>query len=123
MTTAAAGGAGIRPAGARAVRRGPGRLRVVGGSGRLRWWHGRLTLGLTLAGAMVGALAGVGTAFLEVGMQPVLLLEAYGAGAGLGASSGLLLGLVLGLLTGLVDRYLLPQVVRPRPAWRRYVRG
>lgn len=123
MTTAAAGGAGARRAAARHVHRAPTRLRIVGGSGRLQWWHGRLALGLTLAGAMVGALAGVGLAFLDVGLQPVLLLEAYGAGAGLGAAVGLVLGLVLGLLAGLVDRYLLPQVVRPRRAWLRHTRG
>ena len=123
MTTAAASGTGVRLAGARMVRRAPARLRIVGGSGRLRWWHGRLALGLTLAGAMLGALAGVALELLEVGMSPVLLLEAYGATAGLGAAAGLVLGLVLGLLAGLADRYLLPQVVRSRPTWLRYTRG
>lgn len=123
MTTAAARGTGVRLAGARLVRRAPARLRIVGGSGRLRWWHGRLALGLTLAGAMVGALAGVVLTFLEAGMQPVLLLEGYGATAGLGAAVGLVLGLVMGFLAGVADRYLLPQVVSSRPTWRRYTRG
>lgn len=123
MTTAAAGGTGVRLADARAVHQAPDRLRIKGSHGRLRWWHGRFTLGCTLAGAMVGALLGVAMAFLDVGVQPVLLLEAYGASAGLGAAIGLVLGLVLGFLAGLVDRYLLPKVVRPRPAWLRYTRG
>ena len=122
MTTAAAGGTGIRFAGARRVRRTRPRLRVVGGSGRLHWWHGRLTLGCTLAGAMVGALAGVALALLEVGVVPVALLQAYGATAGLGTAVGLVVGLVLGLVAGLADRYLLPQVVRPRSTWVRYRR-
>lgn len=122
MTTAAAGGSGIRFAGAHRVHRARPRLRVVGGSGRLNWWHGRLTLGCTLAGAMVGALAGVALALLEVGVVPRVLLEAYGATAGLGTAVGLVLGLLLGLLAGLADRYLLPQVIRPRPTWVRYRR-
>jgi hypothetical protein len=122
MTTAAAGGTHVRSAGAVPVHRAPARLRVVGGSGRLRWWHGRLTLGCTLAGAMVGALLGVAQAFLEVGAVPVALLEAYGAGAGLGTSIGLVTGLLLGLLAGLADRYLLPQLVHPRRSWIRHIR-
>jgi len=121
MTTVAAG-TGVRPAGARKVHRAPARLRIVGGSGRLNWWHGRLALGCTLAGAMIGALAGVALAFLEVGVVPAALLEAYGASAGLGTAIGLVVGLLLGLLAGLADRYLLPQVVRSRSTWIRYRR-
>lgn len=122
MTTAATGGTGVRLAGVRLVHRAPARLRIVGGSGRLRWWHGRLALGCTLGGAMAGALAVVALAFLEIGWQPVPLLEAYAAGAGLGTALGLMLGLGLGLAMALADRYLLPQVVRPRNAWLRYTR-
>lgn len=104
----------VRPVRSGAARH---RLRVVGGSGRLRWWHGRLALGLTLAGAMVGALYGVAQAVLAGNWVPVEALESYGAGAGLGASIGLVLGLAVGLLLGLVDRYVLPQVVEARPLW------
>ncbi len=83
----------------------------------MRWWHGRLTLGLTLFGAMVGALAGVAQAVLAGRWGPVEALESYGAGAGAGASAGLVLGLLTGLLLGLADRYVLPQVVGARPLW------
>ena len=122
MTTAAHDGRGVQVAGARVVRRAPRRLRIVGGSERLRWWHGRLTLGTTLAGAMVGALLGVVQGYYQSSLAPVPLLEAYGAGAGAGTSAGLVLGLVLGLMLGLVDRYLLPQDVSPRQVWVRYRR-
>lgn len=103
----------------RPVRSGAGRhrMRVVGGSARLRWWHGRLALGLTLAGAMVGALYGVAQSVLGGSWVPVEALESYGAGAGFGASIGLVLGLATGLLLGLVDRYVLPQEVATRPVW------
>lgn len=107
----------------RAVPSAPRRLRIVGGSSRLRWWHGRLTLGLTLAGAMVGALAGVGQAVLGGTLVPVEALESYGAGAGAGASAGLVLGLLLGLVLGLADRYVLPQAVRARPLWVQHHSG
>lgn len=123
MTTAMHDGQGLRFAGARAVHSPSHRLRVVGGSGRVHWWHGRLTLGLTLAGAMAGALLGVYQGFLENGASPVALLEAYGATAGLGASAGLVLGLVLGLALGLVDRYVLPQATVSTPLWVRYRRS
>ena len=122
MTTAAHDRPRLRVTGVRPVSSPSGRLRVVGGSGRLNWWHFRLTLGLTLAGAMVGALAGVAGAFLDNGVAPRALLEAYGATAGLGASIGLLAGLVLGLMAGLLDRYVLPQSVQSRPLWVRYRR-
>ena len=117
MTTAAAGGSGLRH-----VHRAPGRLRVTGGSPRLRLWHRRLALGGTLAGAMVGALAGVVLAFLRVGVAPLPLLEAYGAGAALGAGAGLAAGVVLGVLVGLTERYLLPQVVEPHHLWVKHTR-
>lgn len=97
-------------------------LRLVGGSARLRWWHGRLVLGATLLGAMAGALAGVAQGYLAAGVVPVRLLEAYGAGAGLGTSVGLVLGLVASLLLGLLDRYVRPQRVPARPVWIRYRR-
>ena len=122
MTTAAQDAPRLRVTGVRPVSSPSGRLRVVGGSGRLQWWHFRLTLGLTLAGAMVGALAGVATAFLDNGVAPRALLEAYGATAGVGASLGLLTGLVLGLMLGLLDRYVLPQSVPSRALWVRYRR-
>jgi hypothetical protein len=122
MTTAAQDGQRLRVTGVRPVSSPNGRLRVVGGSGRLRWWHFRLTLGLTLAGAMAGALAGVAVAFLDNGVAPRALLVAYGATAGVGASVGLLAGLVLGLVAGLLDRYVLPQSVQSRPLWVRYRR-
>ncbi len=93
-----------------------------GGSAPLHWWHPRLTLGLTLLGGMLGAVAGVVLAALDRGLAPVELLEACGATAGAGASAGLVLGLVLGLLLGLVHRYLLPQAVHPRRVWVRYRR-
>ena len=122
MTTAAVhGSAGRRQV--RAVPSAPRRLRVVGGSSRLRWWHGRLTLGLTLAGAMVGALAGVAQTLLGGSWVPVEALESYGAGAGAGASAGLVLGLLLGLVAGLADRYVLPQVVPARPLWVQHRNG
>lgn len=121
MTTAAVHGAGRRQV--RAVPSAPRRLRIVGGSGRLRWWHGRLALGLTLAGAMVGALAGVVQAVLGGSRVPVEALESYGAGAGAGASAGLVLGLLLGLALGLADRYVLPQAVRARPLWVQHRSG
>ena len=113
----------------RRVPRVPGRgrpaLRVVGGSERLRWWHGRLVLGLTLAGAMAGALFGIAQAVAAGTFDPVAALESYGAGAGLGTSIGLVAGLLLGLLLGLADRYVLPQAVPRRPLWvhHREVRG
>ncbi|MCY7363950.1 MAG: hypothetical protein LH469_01300 [Frankiaceae bacterium] len=107
----------------RAVPSAPRRLRVVGGSQRLRWWHGRLTLGLTLTGAMVGALAGVVQAVLAGSWVPVEALESYGAGAGAGASAGLVLGLLLGLVVGPTDRYVLPQVVAGRPLWVQHRNG
>ena len=123
MTTAAHDGQRLRVTGVRPVSTPSGRLRVVGGSGRVRWWHFRLTLGLTLVGAMLGALAGVALAFLDSGVAPRALLEAYGATAGLGAALGLLAGLVLGLVLGLLDRYVLPQSVEARPLWVRYRRS
>lgn len=101
----------------RVVPSAPRRMRVVGGSEPLRWWHARLTLGLTLAGAMLGALAGVAQSLLGGSWAPVETLESYGAGAGAGASAGLVLGLLLGLVLGLADRYVLPQVVAARPLW------
>lgn len=122
MTTAAQ--RRLELAGVRRVRRAPGRgrpaLRLVGGSGRLHWWHGRLTLGLTLLGAMGGAVFGIAQAVAAGTYSPVPALESYGAGAGLGAALGLLTGLLLGLLLGLADRYVLPQVVPRRPLWVRY---
>ena len=123
MTTATHDTQRPRVAGVRLQHRAASRLRVVGGSGRLHWWHSRLTLGLTLAGAMAGALLGVYLGFLDHGVAPVALLEAYGATAGVGASLGLLLGLLLGLMLGLLDRYVLPQSVQSRPVWVRYRRG
>ena len=123
MTTAAHDGQRLRVAGVRPVSQPSGRLRVVGGSGRLHWWHFRLTLGLTLAGAMLGALSGVALTFLSEGVAPRALLEAYGATAGLGAAIGLVLGLLLGLMLGLLDRYVLPQSVASRPLWVRYRRS
>lgn len=127
MTTTTHSGSGFRAGGLRLAAVRPAhfvsrRLRVVGAHGRLQWWHRRMTLGLTLAGAMIGALLGVGQAFLTSGIDPRALLEAYGATAGAGASLGLVLGLVLGLLFGVVDRYLMPQSVRPRRVWMRYRR-
>ena len=121
MTTAT-GGAGLELVDLRAVRPARSRLRIVGGSGRLHWWHGRLVLGATLAGAMVGALLGVVQGYLAVGLAPIALLEAYGAAAGFGASVGLVLGLALSVLIGLADRYLLPQSVPNRRVWVRYRR-
>ena len=123
MTTAAHPGPHLRVAAVRPQHREARRLRVVGGSGRLQWWHFRLTLGLTLVGAMVGALLGVVQEFLRSGAAPMTLLDSYGAGAGLGASLGLLLGLLLGLMLGLLDRYVLPQSVRSHPVWVRYRRS
>ena len=122
MTSTAYDATAPTRASVRPVRRASGRLRVVGGSGRLRWWHGRLVLGCTLAGAMVGALFGVVQAVLTQGPAPIQALESYGAGAGLGTSIGLVFGLVLALLIGLADRYVLPQSVRSRPVWVRYRR-
>ena len=106
----------------REVRTSRSRLRLVGGSAPLRWWHGRLVLAATVLGAMAGALLGVTQGYLASGIAPVALLEAYGAGAGLGTSVGLLTGLALSLLLGLADRYLLPQPVARRPLWVRYRR-
>lgn len=106
----------------REVRTSRSRLRLVGGSAPLRWWHGRLVLAATLLGAMAGALLGVTQGYLASGVAPLALLEAYGAGAGLGTSVGLLAGLALSLLLGLADRYLLPQPVARRPLWVRYRR-
>lgn len=123
MTTAAHPGPDLQVAAVRPLHGRARRLRVVGGSGPVQWWHFRLALGLTLAGAMVGALLGVVQEFLRSGPVPTSLLEAYGAGAGLGASLGLLLGLVLGLALGLLDRYVLPQSVPSHPVWVRYRRG
>lgn len=116
MTTAAVDGAAGRRS-VRAVASAPRRLRVVGGSQRMRWWYGRLTLGLTLTGAMVGALGGVAHGALAGRWMPVEALEAYGAGAGAGASAGLVLGLLVGLVIGLAGRYVLPQAVPARPLW------
>lgn len=116
MTTAAVRAVAARRT-VRAAPSAPHRVRLVGGSQRMRWWHGRLALGLTLAGAMVGALAGVAQAVLAGRWVPVEALESYGAGAGAGASAGLVLGLLIGLLLGLADRYVLPQVVDARPVW------
>jgi len=122
MTTAAVyEAAGLRQV--RAVPSAPRRLRVVGGSQRLRWWHGRLALGLTLAGAMAGALAGIAQTVLGGSWVPVQALESYGAGAGAGASAGLVLGLLTGLALGLADRYVLPQVVTARPLWVQHRNG
>ena len=123
MTIAAGGGRGPVLAGVRPVHRPARRLRVVGGHRRWHWWHPRLTLGLTLAAAMLGALLGVAMAFVDVGVEPVALLQAYGAGAGAGALVGLVLGLLAGLLLGLVDRFVRPQSVRSTPLWVRYRRG
>jgi hypothetical protein len=106
----------------RPVRRGASRLRVVGGSGRVDWWHPRLALGLTLFGMLLGALVGVTRTILDGVLTPVVALEAYGAGGGFGAAVGLLAGLVLGLFLGLADRYVLPQAVRPARVWVRYRR-
>lgn len=122
MTTTAYDGTHVTRDAVRAVPRMSRRLRVVGGSARLRWWRGRLVLGCTLAGAMLGALFGVAQVVLAEGFVPVRALESYGAGAGLGTSVGLVFGLVLGLLLGLADRYLLPQSVAARPVWVRYRR-
>ncbi|CAN5288724.1 hypothetical protein BH24ACT10_BH24ACT10_08310 [soil metagenome] len=98
-------------------------MRIVGGSQPMRWWRGRLTLGLTLVGAMVGAVAGVAQALLSGRWLLVETLESYGAGAGAGASAGLILGLASGLLLGLADRYVLPQVVAARPLWVQHRSG
>jgi MFS family permease len=122
MTTTAYGGDELRMASVRPVHLASRRLRVVGGSGRLRWWRGRLVLGFTLAGAMIGALYGVVQTYLAEGIAPMEALEAYGAGAGLGTSIGLVVGLLLAVVLGLADRYLLPQAVAPRPLWVRYRR-
>lgn len=122
MTTAAVDGAAdLRRV--QAVGSAPRRLRLVGGSDRLRWWRGRLTLGLTLAGAMAGALIGVVQAVLAGSWVPVQALESYGAGAGAGAGAGLALGLLLGVVLGLADRYVLPQVVAGQPLWVQHRRG
>ena len=122
MTTAAHPGTGLQLAAVQAVRGPRRRLRVVGGSAPLRWWRGRLVLGATLLGAMAGALLGVAQGYLAVGVAPVALLESYGAGAGLGTSVGLVLGLLVSVMLGLLDRYVLPQSVRPRAVWVRYRR-
>jgi hypothetical protein len=122
MTTTVYGGPGLRLASVRAVHLASRRLRVVGGSARLRWWRGRLVLGSTLVGAMVGALFGVVQTYLTQGIAPIEALESYGAGAGLGASVGLVTGLLLALLLGVADRYLLPQVRPAQPLWVRYRR-
>lgn len=100
----------------------PRRLRIVGGSGRLRWWHGRLAAGLTLAGGMLGALWGVAQSVIGGSWVPVEALESYGAGAGAGASVGLVLGLLGGLVLGLSERFVLPQGVEARPLWVRHTR-
>ena len=115
--------AGLRVAAVRPVHTPAHRLRVTGSHGRLQWWHPRVTLGLTITGAMIGALLGVVLGYQQFGITPVALLESYGATAGLGAALGLVLGLVLGLLAGLVGRYLLPQSVHPRHVWVRYRRS
>lgn len=112
--------ADVRPVRRAPAARGGRRLRVVGGSGRLHWWRGRLILGATLAGAMIGALYGVAQAVQRGDFSPVAALESYGAGAGLGTSIGLVLGLLLSLMLGLADRYVLPQAVQARPVWVRY---
>lgn len=104
----------------RRLRTAPHRLRLVGGSFPLRWWRARLVLGATLAGAMAGALLGVAQGYLAVGVAPVALLEAYGAGAGLGTSVGLVLGLAVSLGLGLLDRYVLAQRRPARPLWVRH---
>jgi len=104
------------------VRTGRPVLRLVGGSAPLRWWHGRVVLGATIGGAMLGALVGVVQGYLAVGVAPLRLLEAYGAGAGFGTAVGLLLGLGLSCGLGLLDRYVLPQRVAARPLWVRYRR-
>ena len=114
---------GLRLAAVRPVRAASHRLRVTGAHGRMHWWYPRMTGGLTITGAMIGALLGVALGYQEYGITPVALLEAYGATAGLGAALGLVLGLVLGLLGGLIDRYLLPQSVHPRHVWVRYRRS
>ena len=121
MTTATHHGAVLLTS-VQQVRPARSRLRLVGGSAPLRWWHGRLVVAATLLGAMAGALLGVAQGYLEAGVAPVALLEAYGAGAGLGTSVGLVVGLALSLLLGLADRYLLPQPVARRPLWVRYRR-
>ena len=122
MTTSTYDGTHVTLASVRPVRRSPRRLRIVGGSGRLRWWRGRLVLGCTLTGAMVGALYGVVQTVLAMGPAPREALESYGAGAGLGTSIGLVLGLAIALLLALIDRYVLPQSVPANPAWVRYRR-
>jgi hypothetical protein len=122
MTTTAYGGEELRLASVRPVHLSSRRLRVVGGSARLRWWRGRLVLGCTLAGAMIGALFGVAQTYLTQGIAPIEALESYGSGAGLGTSIGLVVGLLLALLIGLADRYLLPQVRPAQPLWVRYRR-
>ena len=121
MTTATHSG-GVVLTSVQEVRPPRSRLRLVGGSAPLRWWHRRLVLAATLLGAMAGALLGVAQGYLQSGAAPVALLEAYGAGAGLGTSVGLVTGLGLSLLVGLADRYLLPQPVARRPLWVRYRR-
>lgn len=115
--------AGLRVAAVQPVHAPSHRLRVTGHHSRVHWWHPRMTLGLTIVGAMIGALLGVALGYQEFGITPVALLEAYGATAGLGAALGLVLGLALGLLAGLVERYLLPQSVHPRHVWVRYRRS
>ena len=122
MTTATHTGQQLTVAGVRPLRHVSQRLRVVGGSGPVRWWHPRLALAATLAGAMAGALLGVVQGFVVQGAAPIALLEEYGRGAGLGASIGLVVALLAGLLIGLAHRYVLPQVVRRRQVWVRYRR-
>ena len=121
MTTATHGG-GLLLTSVQQVRPPRSRLRVVGGSAPLQWWHRRVVLAATVLGAMAGALLGVTQGYLQFGIAPVALLEAYGAGAGLGTSVGLVAGLALSLLLGLADRYLLPQPVARRALWVRYRR-
>ena len=120
MTTTAFHGRRLHRAAVRPVQSPRRRLRVRGGHPHLRWWHRRVVLGFTLAGAMTGALAGVVLGYLREGMVPFALLQSYGLGALLGAGVGLLLGLVMSLLLGLIDRYVRPQSVQPRPEWVLY---
>lgn len=123
MTTSAHHLHGPLLAEVRAAPAGRRRVRVSGGARpRLLWWHGRLVLGATIGGGMAGALLGVVQGFVAVGLLPVRLLEAYGAGAGFGASLGLVAGLGLSLVMGVADRCAGAQVVPARRVWMRYRR-
>lgn len=121
MTTARYG-PHLRRASIRPVRSAPARLTLRHGHRRLHWWHGRLVLGATIAGAMVGAVLGVADAVVRNQLAPEQAMRHYGIGAGAGLLAGLAVGLLLTLLVALTARFVLPQSVRPRRLWVRYRR-